>query len=108
MMRMPGTGAIKAAELRHRRSVEGLRTATHRTVAAYRAALTRPSTLALAAVAGLACGLHRARRKPLATAGAVPASGTLAVVLAFALRYAMQSGADAWVRGRRRTPVRTP
>jgi len=101
MMRVPAIGTIEAAERRHRRSVEDLRAASRHTLAAGRAALARPSTLALAAVAGLACGLRLGRRPPVAAAAStVPAKGTVAVVLAFALRYALQRGADAWLRTR--------
>lgn len=98
MMRVPAIGTIEAAERRHRRTVEDLHAASRHTLAAGRAALARPSTLALAAVAGLACGLRLGRRPPAAVASTVPAKGTVAVVLAFALRYALQRGADAWLR----------
>lgn len=98
MMRVPGTGAIEAAERRHRRAVEDLHAASRRSVAACRAALTRPSTLALAAVAGVALGLRWTRRRPAATAAAVPASGAVGMLLGFALRYALQRGANAWLR----------
>jgi len=108
-MRVPGTEAIEAAELRHLRAVMGMRAASRRSVAAGRAALARPSTLALAALAGLVCGLRLMRRPAPAatttTAAAVPAAGTLAVMMAFAFRYAMQRGATAFLSGlaRKRT-----
>jgi len=95
MMRVPGTGAIEAAELRHRLAVADMHAAARHSVEAGRAALTRPSTLALAAMAGIACGL---RRTPSAGDSPVPAPGIVAVVLAFALRYGMQRGANAFFR----------
>lgn len=95
-MRAPDLAAIYAAELRVAQSKQDTRDGLRRVRVAFRAALARPSTLALVAGAAGLLGIWLARRpQPQATsssAGVAVAATTSAVglVLAFIVRYGMQ------------------
>ena len=96
MMRPPTLAAIHAAELRVAQSAQDTRQSLRRVRAAFRAALARPRTLALAAGAGGLLGFWLARRPRGVSATATDGDGVArtpsagGVVLAFIVRYAMQ------------------
>jgi len=98
MMRAPDLAAVHAAELRFAQSREQTRDGVRRVRAAVRATLAKPSTLALVGGAAVLSGFLIARRKrqqdtsPSEGSSVAPAAATstAGVVLAFAVRYAMQ------------------
>lgn len=99
-MRAPDLAAIHAAELRVAQSSRNARDSLRRARVAFRAALARPSTLALVAgVAGL-FGFWVARRpqpRPqpqspatASSAGVAATTSAVGLVLAFVVRYGIQ------------------
>jgi hypothetical protein len=94
MMREPTLAAIYAAERRVAQSEQDTRDGLRRVRVAFRAALTRPSTLALIAGAGGLFGFWLARRPQTTSSSAGVGTATTAsgagLVLAFIGRYAMQ------------------
>lgn len=98
MIRAPDLAEIHAAELRFARSREDTQDGVRRVRAAVRETLTKPSTLAVVGGAAVLSGFLLTRRKqPRARSrsespGVAPAAATSAagVVLAFAVRYAVQ------------------
>jgi hypothetical protein len=98
MMRAPALAAIHAAELRVAQAERNSRDSLRRVRVAFRAALVRPSTLALVAGAAGLFGFWLARRpqpqpQPQATAstaGATATTSAIGLVLAFMVRYGLQ------------------
>ena len=97
MMRAPRQTAVYAAELRVAQSRFDTLTGLRRASGAFRAALIRPSTLALIVAAGGLLGFWLVRgRRPQApyASGPVAVAATTSVaglVMAFVLRYAAQN-----------------
>lgn len=96
MMRAPTLAAIDAAELRVAQSKLNTRDSLCRVRVASRAALARPSTLAVVAGAAGLLGFWLARRpQPRATSssdgvGVATTTSAAGLVLAFIMRYGMQ------------------
>lgn len=98
MMRAPGLAAIHAADLRVAQAQRSSRDSLRRVRVAFRAALVRPSTLALVAGAAGLAGFWLARRQQpqpqpqatASTAGVAATTSAVGLVLAFVVRYGMQ------------------
>jgi len=98
MMRAPDLAAIHAAELRVAQSGRNTRDGLRRVRVAFRAAVVRPTTLALVAGAAGIFSYWLARRpqpQPQAqatasTAGVAATTSAVGLALAFVVRYGMQ------------------